>query len=170
MAFQTVFLWKIFERTVWKLSGVRAFSGLYFQYSDFIRENMDKKKLQIWEPFTQWLTAQKEKFSIKTFFSKYDQIRRKLWIWSHLLKKSFTENYFFFAQWLLLLCFKIRKPGQTLFLYLFIIIRTSSQTLTYFGFGYKVCIILLGKVLVVTIWKDIFIVLSTRHIQRLEYV
>ena len=32
-------------------------------------------------------TAQKMKFSIKDFFSKYDQIRRKLWIWSHLLKK-----------------------------------------------------------------------------------
>ena len=29
----------------------------------------------------------KMKFSIKDFFSKWDQIRRKLWIWSHLLKK-----------------------------------------------------------------------------------
>ena len=33
-------------------------------------------------------TAQKMKFSIKDFFSKCDQIRRKLRIWSHLLKKS----------------------------------------------------------------------------------
>ena len=33
-------------------------------------------------------TAQKMKFSIKAFFSKCDQIRRKLLIWSHLLKKS----------------------------------------------------------------------------------
>ena len=32
--------------------------------------------------------AQKMKFSIKDFFSIFDQIRRKLWIWSHLLKKS----------------------------------------------------------------------------------
>ena len=31
-------------------------------------------------------TAQKMKFSIKDFFSKYDKIRRKLRIWSHLLK------------------------------------------------------------------------------------
>ena len=33
------------------------------------------------------------KFSFKDFFSKYDQIRRKLEIWSHLLKKSFMENF-----------------------------------------------------------------------------
>ena len=33
-------------------------------------------------------TAQKMKFSIKDFFSKCDQIRGKLRIWSHLLKKS----------------------------------------------------------------------------------
>ena len=37
-----------------------------------------------------WLTytAQKMKFSIKDFFSKYDQIRRKLRILLHLMKKS----------------------------------------------------------------------------------
>ena len=33
------------------------------------------------------------KFSIKDFFSKCDQISRKLRIWSHLLKKSFMENF-----------------------------------------------------------------------------
>ena len=32
--------------------------------------------------------AVKMKFSIKDFFSKCDQICRKLQIWSHLLKKS----------------------------------------------------------------------------------
>ena len=37
-------------------------------------------------------TAQKMKFLIKDFFSKCDQIRRKLQIWSHLLKKSLMEN------------------------------------------------------------------------------
>ena len=31
-------------------------------------------------------------FSIKDFFSKCDQIHRKLRIWSHLLKKSLIEN------------------------------------------------------------------------------
>ena len=33
------------------------------------------------------------KFSIKVFFSKCDQIRRKLRIWSHLLKKTLMENF-----------------------------------------------------------------------------
>ena len=45
----------------------------------------------------QMFTAQKMKFSIKDFFSKCDQIRRKLRIWSHLLKKSLMENFFFCA-------------------------------------------------------------------------
>ena len=33
-------------------------------------------------------TAQKTKFSVRDFFSKYDQICSLLWIRSHLLKKS----------------------------------------------------------------------------------
>ena len=37
-------------------------------------------------------TAQKMKFSMKYFFSKCDQIRRKLRIWSH-------ENFIFCAPW-----------------------------------------------------------------------
>ena len=37
------------------------------------------------------------KSSIKNFFSKCDQIRRKLQIWSHLLKKSVMENFIFCA-------------------------------------------------------------------------
>ena len=41
--------------------------------------------------------AQKMKFPIKDFFSKCDQSRRKLRIWSHLLKKSLIENLFFCA-------------------------------------------------------------------------
>ena len=37
------------------------------------------------------------KFSITGFFSKCDQIRRKLQIWSYLLKKSLIENFIFCA-------------------------------------------------------------------------
>ena len=40
-------------------------------------------------------TAQKMKFSIKDFFSKCDQIRSFLQIWSRLLKKSIMENFIF---------------------------------------------------------------------------
>ena len=39
--------------------------------------------------------AQKMKFFITDFFSKSDQIRSFLRIWSHLLKKSFMENFIF---------------------------------------------------------------------------
>ena len=43
------------------------------------------------------LTAQKKKFSIKDFFSKCDQIRSFLRIWSHLPKKPLMENFIFSA-------------------------------------------------------------------------
>ena len=49
------------------------------------------------------ITTQKMKFSIKDFFSKCDQIRCKLRIWSHLLKKSLMENLIFCAVLLLFL-------------------------------------------------------------------
>ena len=42
-------------------------------------------------------TAQKMKLSITEFFRKYDQIWRKLRIWSHLLKKSLMENFILWA-------------------------------------------------------------------------
>ena len=41
--------------------------------------------------------AQKMKFSIKDLFSKCDQIRNFLRIWSHLMKKSLMENFIFSA-------------------------------------------------------------------------
>ena len=42
-------------------------------------------------------TAQKMNLSIKDFFSKCDQIRSFLRIWSHLLKKSLMEKFIFCA-------------------------------------------------------------------------
>ena len=57
----------------------------------FLRLDFSKKALSlIFE-----CTAQKMTFSIKNFFSKCDQIRRKLRIWSHSLKKSIMENFIF---------------------------------------------------------------------------
>ena len=41
------------------------------------------------------VTAQKREFSIKDFFSKCDQIRSFLRIWSHLLKKCLMKNFIF---------------------------------------------------------------------------
>ena len=61
-------------------------------------------------------TAQKMKSSIKDFFSKCDQIRRKLKIGLHLLKKYLMENFIFCAMNNRLPIFKVflrcsrRKP------------------------------------------------------------
>ena len=52
--------------------------------------------LQFYEEW-QRCTSQKIKFSIKYFFSKCDQIRRKQRIWSHLLNKSLMANFIFCA-------------------------------------------------------------------------
>ena len=47
------------------------------------------------------ITAQKINFFIKGFFSKFDQIRSFLRIWSHFLKKSLMENFIFCAVWVI---------------------------------------------------------------------
>ena len=43
------------------------------------------------------VTAQKMKFFIKDFFSKRDQIRRKLRILSYFMKNSLLKNFIFCA-------------------------------------------------------------------------
>ena len=48
-------------------------------------------------PFLVYDTTKKRKFSIKDFFSKCDQMRSKLRIWSHLQKKYSMENFIFCA-------------------------------------------------------------------------
>ena len=60
------------------------------------------------------ITAQKIKFSIKDFFSKCDQIHRKLRIWSHLLKKSLTENCIFCAMYMYFFSFRYMFDADTL--------------------------------------------------------
>ena len=57
---------------------------------------------EIWQMSLQLISgttkyAQKMKFFIKDFFSKYDQIYSFLRIWSHLLKKFLMENFIFCA-------------------------------------------------------------------------
>ena len=62
----------------------------------------------------------KLKFSIKDFFCKCDQIRRKLRIWSHLLKKSLMDNFIFCAVLVAWILFPINcfSTTYTLFPYL----------------------------------------------------
>ena len=45
--------------------------------------------------YTVLMLHKKEKFSVKDFSSKCEQIPRRLRIWSHLLKKSVRENFIF---------------------------------------------------------------------------
>ena len=59
----------------------------------FLLRNVINERPRINSPHT----AQKITISIKDFFSKCDQICRKLRIWSHLLKKSLMENFIFCA-------------------------------------------------------------------------
>ena len=56
-------------------------------------------KIEKKQKFKAFNTVQKMKFSIKDFFCKCDQIRRKLRIWTRLLKKSLIENFIFCAVW-----------------------------------------------------------------------
>ena len=58
-------------------------------------ENMTQRMLVVAQVNFASFTAQKMKFFNKDFFSKYDQIPRKVRIWSHLLKKSLMENFIF---------------------------------------------------------------------------
>ena len=46
-----------------------------------------------WKNLQRISTTQRMKFFTMDFFSKYDQIHRKLRIWSHVLKKSLMENF-----------------------------------------------------------------------------
>ena len=68
------------------------FLHVFHKFFSIFRYKWAKKYLE-WS----WSFAQKMKFSIKDFFSKCDQIHRKLRIWSHLLKKSFMEKFIFCA-------------------------------------------------------------------------
>ena len=67
-----------FQRNLYKISGKQK--GIFRNL-----RNIDEAKN----------TAQKIKFSIKNFFSKFDQIHNLLWICSHLRKKSSMENFIF---------------------------------------------------------------------------
>ena len=80
-------------------------------YNNNNTEDEDNRNLQRCQTT---FTAQKMKFSIMDFFSKCDQIRRKLRIWSHLLKESLVENFIFCAVTLLGLTFKGEIKSLTL--------------------------------------------------------
>ena len=74
------------------------FSSCCIKYAGFWACNFTRKGILL-RNFLQFATFStaltKMKFSIKDFSGKYDQIRRKLRLWSHLLEKSLMENFIF---------------------------------------------------------------------------
>ena len=91
------FLINVYIRVTSQFLDLNVVKGMIFHET-----NCHKQKKKHWlnfnlvEPLLKTHhTAQKMKFSIKDFFSKCDEIPRKMWIWPHLLKKSFMENLFF---------------------------------------------------------------------------
>ena len=95
-------------------SGILCFSGVLSGYrkrpvawNGLIVEALKIQKAKVvFKPAMQYsvrrisdyITAQKAKFSMKDSFSKCDQILSFLRIWSHLLKKTFMENFIFCAE------------------------------------------------------------------------
>ena len=86
----------------------------------------------------QWYPAQK--FFIKDFFGKCDQIPRKLRIWSHLLKKSLMESFIFFCSGIseLFLAASIRDNSRT---------NPAWLTSTYFNPSFSRILKIIVKVL-----------------------
>ena len=80
--------------TTWKITQnqYKRISFILFAVFQFTKLLIKRSNNQI-----QADTVQKMKFSIKDFFSKCEQIRRELQIWSHLLKKSLLEKLIFRA-------------------------------------------------------------------------
>ena len=68
------------------------------------------------------------KFSIKDFFSKCDRIRKKLRIWSHLLKKFLMDNFIFCAVWHHNHC-DLKKTKQKLKIVLEIIRKNTNYSI-----------------------------------------
>ena len=76
-----------FTVTVGENSRKKILKDIFCSRSKDTSKNLSKTQ--------QVVIAQKIKFPIKDFFSKCDHMRRKLWVWSHLLQKSLMENFIF---------------------------------------------------------------------------
>ena len=73
-----------------------AFSLDKIWFIFFVRSGVSLSKFYLLNISRCTYTAQNMKISINDFFSKCDQIRSFLPIWSYLLKKSLIENFIFF--------------------------------------------------------------------------
>ena len=81
---------------------------------------------------THLFTAYKMKSTITSFFSKCDQILRKVRSWSHLLKKSLMENYIF-VQCFLMLNFYFSWKYKKILWFSDAFRRNKNETLARYG-------------------------------------
>ena len=92
--FQGTFFSRLLELPNWKKIKKKYIIALSGNLISPLRKVYKNTGFQL---YSGMLTAQKMKLFIKNFFSKCDQIRRELPIWSHLVKKSLMENFIFCA-------------------------------------------------------------------------
>ena len=85
------------DKNLWIFFSIGCSRNLYSLISRSIVSSETTCNLKYFCNCSETNTAEKMKFFIKDFFSKCDQIRRKLRIWLHLLKKSLMENFIFCA-------------------------------------------------------------------------
>ena len=90
----------------------------FHQFLILLEESYTRTRLKIfilWMVFVEysqcWLfnTIKYSTLHIKDFSSKCDQVRKKLWIWLHLLEKSLMENLIFNHQFNFSLCLLCKK-------------------------------------------------------------
>ena len=86
---RTAFLQNTFRWQLLSTLGIKLLACLHLDQS-FLNERNFRHNVAN-------CTAQKIKFFVMDFFSKCDQFRSFLWIWSHLLKKFLMEKFIFSA-------------------------------------------------------------------------
>ena len=90
----------MFARTTLQTLLVKTYSNFlqcfYLQTISDFESKYSEKSLQKTRGLSRTLLhCTKNEVFHKDFFSKCDQVRRNLRIWSHLLKKTLMENFFF---------------------------------------------------------------------------
>ena len=122
-------------------------------YPELIRDilkNFQKTSVSGCNEIIWSITAQKMKFFIMDFFSKCDQIRSFLWIWSHLLKKYLMKNFIFCA---IIMKMRVEMKGRS---HRYDMDRTRPRH-GYIYIKYKMCLnmmmVMCSKQYVSNIWS-----------------
>ena len=93
-------VWKIFGHVHWRELRKNSMIKIIIFFTISVDLSMKyiqeiQMKIDVPRPFLSESTAQKMKFYIKDFFSKCDQICRKLQIWSHYQRNLYWKSSLF---------------------------------------------------------------------------